>query len=147
MEAVLASTSKTRVLLFRYSTVFYFSKSLHMSFPIGFSITVGLLLLLTQTAYAQLPDSFQATNPQSPDSPRKVIRIICSSSLPAVIEPLYIADGVPVAREWVEASNPNRIKRVDFLKGAQATAIYGTRGVNGVIIITNKRRFRITQLH
>lgn len=51
--------------------------------------------------------------------------------------PLYIVDGV----QGVDASviNPNDIETIDVLKDASSTAIYGSRGANGVIIITTKR--------
>ncbi|WP_245326245.1 TonB-dependent receptor plug domain-containing protein [Hymenobacter wooponensis] len=104
---------------------------------------VGLLLLFAQTTCAQLPTSSQAIRDPRPDSTQKVIRIICASSLPVGNEPLHIVDGIPVSREQFAALNPNGIKKIDVLKGAQATAIYGSRAANGVLIITMKRRFRL----
>jgi TonB-linked SusC/RagA family outer membrane protein len=61
-------------------------------------------------------------------------------------EPLYVVDGVPFINT-VEGSNvnllntinPNDIASVDILKDASATAIYGARGANGVVIITTRR--------
>jgi TonB-dependent starch-binding outer membrane protein SusC len=61
-------------------------------------------------------------------------------------EPLYVVDGVPFINS-VENSNvnilntlnPNDIENIDILKDASATAIYGARGANGVVIITTKR--------
>ena len=54
-------------------------------------------------------------------------------------EPLFILDGVPIDEDSFRSLNPNEIERVDVLKDAGATAIYGNRGANGVIIITTKR--------
>lgn len=70
-------------------------------------------------------------------------------------EPLYIIDGVPQASEtpslysnrilpWssinpLNTINPNDIESFEILKDADATAIYGSRGANGVIIVTTKR--------
>ncbi len=54
-------------------------------------------------------------------------------------EPLFILDGVPVDEDSFRSLNPNEIERVDVLKDAGATAIYGNRGANGVIVITTKR--------
>ena len=60
------------------------------------------------------------------------------SSYNASNEPLYVVDGV-IWPDGINALNPNNIKRVDVLKDASSTAIYGTRGSNGVIQITTKR--------
>ena len=67
-------------------------------------------------------------------------------------DPLYIIDGVPYVSELLYSIgqstgggnplnyiNPNDIERVDVLKDADATAIYGSRGANGVILITTKK--------
>ncbi|MDO5447125.1 MAG: TonB-dependent receptor [Prevotellaceae bacterium] len=53
--------------------------------------------------------------------------------------PLYVVDGVPLQSGGIEAINPNDIESVDVLKDASSTAIYGSRGANGVILITTKR--------
>jgi len=54
--------------------------------------------------------------------------------------PLYVIDGFPVEDPTVSASlNPNDIEAIDVLKDASATAIYGSRGANGVIMITTKQ--------
>lgn len=52
-------------------------------------------------------------------------------------EPLYIVDGVPVSN--ISNISPDEIASMDVLKDGSAAAIYGTRGTNGVIIITTKR--------
>ena len=51
--------------------------------------------------------------------------------------PLYIVDGVPVSN--IDNVSPDEIASMDVLKDGSAAAIYGTRGTNGVIIITTKR--------
>lgn len=53
--------------------------------------------------------------------------------------PLYVIDGFPTEDSDNSAINPNDIESIDILKDASATAIYGSRGANGVIIITTKR--------
>lgn len=58
-------------------------------------------------------------------------------SITAGSTPLYIVDGFPVAD--LQALNPNNIESMDVLKDASATAIYGSRGSNGVVIISTKR--------
>lgn len=74
------------------------------------------------------------------------IRIRGGSSLSASNDPLIIIDGVPVenagvsgARNALNLVNPNDIESVSVLKDASATAIYGSRASNGVIIITTKK--------
>ncbi|MFV8336355.1 SusC/RagA family TonB-linked outer membrane protein [Flavobacterium sp. RSP29] len=74
------------------------------------------------------------------------IRIRSGSSLSANNDPLYVIDGVPVAaggitggRNPLTTINQNNIESISVLKDASATAIYGSRASNGVIIITTKR--------
>ena len=65
------------------------------------------------------------------------------SSITGGIEPLFVIDGYPVTSVGysnpLSTINPNDIESVDVLKDASATAIYGSRGSNGVVIITTKR--------
>ncbi|WP_036674605.1 SusC/RagA family TonB-linked outer membrane protein [Pedobacter heparinus] len=53
--------------------------------------------------------------------------------------PLYVVDGFPLEDANNNSINPADIESIDILKDASATAIYGARGANGVIIITTKR--------
>lgn len=54
--------------------------------------------------------------------------------------PFYVIDGVPaLSNEVINSISPDNIASVDVLKDASATAIYGTRGANGVIVITTKK--------
>lgn len=53
-------------------------------------------------------------------------------------EPLYVVDGFPYAGS-LNNLNPNDIKSIEVLKDASATAIYGSRGANGVVMITTKK--------
>ena len=65
-----------------------------------------------------------------------VIRIRGIGSALAGNDPLYVVDGVIVSDiKWL---SPNDIKSMEILKDASATAIYGSRGANGVILITTK---------
>jgi TonB-linked SusC/RagA family outer membrane protein len=74
-------------------------------------------------------------------------------------QPLYVIDGVEFNTDQqgggvvsaytqnpLEAINPNDIKSISVLKDAGATAIYGSRGANGVIIVTTKRGYRNSNL-
>lgn len=55
-------------------------------------------------------------------------------------EPLYVVDGVPLmSSSAIETINPRDIESIDILKDASATAIYGSRGANGVILVTTKK--------
>ena len=54
-------------------------------------------------------------------------------------EPLFIIDGAPVNQDNFRSLNPNDIESVSVLKDAGATAIYGNRGANGVIVVTTKK--------
>ena len=58
-------------------------------------------------------------------------------SITANIEPLYVVDGVPIAG-GIGDFNPEDIVTIDILKDASATAVYGSRGANGVVLITTK---------
>lgn len=51
-------------------------------------------------------------------------------------EPLYIVDGIPV--DGLDFLNPNDIENINVLKDAASAAIYGSRGANGVVLITTK---------
>ena len=60
-------------------------------------------------------------------------------SLTAEGGPLYVVDGVPLmSASAIETLNPRDIESIDVLKDASATAIYGSRGANGVIIVTTR---------
>lgn len=74
------------------------------------------------------------------------IRIRGGTSVNASNEPLYVVDGVPLniggglssGRNPLNFLNPADIKEITVLKDASATAIYGSRGANGVLLITTK---------
>ncbi len=85
------------------------------------------------------------------------IRVRGTSSIQASSEPLYVVDGIPIvsgnfttnnASGWQLATasesnalqqiNPSDIESIEILKDASATAIYGSRGANGVVLITTK---------
>ena len=61
-------------------------------------------------------------------------------SLSASNTPLYVVDGIPLmSTSGIETLNPQDIESIDVLKDASATAIYGSRGANGVILVTTKQ--------
>jgi TonB-dependent starch-binding outer membrane protein SusC len=65
------------------------------------------------------------------------IRVRGTGSINASNEPLYVIDGVPV--DNLRGFNPSDVKSLDVLKDAAAAAIYGSRGSNGVVLITTKK--------
>lgn len=76
-------------------------------------------------------------NSSKPGSPMQ-IRIRGTRSLTADNNPLIVLDGIPFAGS-ISDINPADIKSVDVLKDASATAIYGSRGANGVILVTTNK--------
>ncbi len=105
-----------------------------------------------QMLQGQIPGVQIITNSGDPGS-GVTIRIRGNTSVSGRNEPLYIVDGVPYLSHDSEAGNaisnrrrspiadinPNDIEKIDVLKDASATAIYGSRAANGVVIITTKR--------
>lgn len=66
------------------------------------------------------------------------IRVRGTRSLNASNDPLVVLDGIPFGGSLSDI-NPSSIKSIDILKDASATAIYGSRGANGVILITTNK--------
>ena len=66
------------------------------------------------------------------------ITIRGNNSLTQSSEPLFIIDGFPSESSLATSINPADIESIDVLKDASATAIYGARGANGVVVITTK---------
>jgi TonB-dependent starch-binding outer membrane protein SusC len=81
------------------------------------------------------------------------VRVRGSNSLISGSEPLYVIDGLPIypdnnsygtgadrqAQNALAALNPTDIESIEVLKDASATSVYGSRGANGVVLITTKR--------
>ena len=67
------------------------------------------------------------------------MRIRGVSSINSSSEPLFILDGSPISSGAFTALNPNDIETMTVLKDASATAIYGSRAANGVVILTTKK--------
>ncbi len=66
------------------------------------------------------------------------IRVRGRRSLTASNEPLYVVDGIPL-EGGINDINPRDIQSMEVLKDASATAIYGSRGANGVVLVTTNR--------
>jgi TonB-linked SusC/RagA family outer membrane protein len=68
------------------------------------------------------------------------ISIRGARSLTASNSPLYVVDGIPImSNSGIETLNEQDIESIEILKDASATAIYGSRGANGVVLVTTKR--------
>jgi len=67
------------------------------------------------------------------------VRVRGSNSITGASEPLYVIDGFPSNSDNLESISTSDIESIDILKDASATAIYGARGANGVVIITTKK--------
>lgn len=67
------------------------------------------------------------------------VRIRGNRSINASNDPLYVIDGIPMTAGSMADVNPNDIESMEILKDASATAIYGSRGANGVVLITTKK--------
>ena len=67
------------------------------------------------------------------------IRVRGSGSITASNEPLYVVDGFPLMDGNISDLNPSDIESMEILKDASSTAIYGSRGANGIVMITTKK--------
>ena len=66
------------------------------------------------------------------------IQIRAASSISSASNPLIVVDGYPISG-GLETVNPNDIESLEILKDAASAAIYGSRGANGVVLITTKK--------
>lgn len=105
----------------------------------------GAILSADQLLVGKSPGVRITSNGGEPDSAPN-IRIRGGSSLSVTNDPLIIIDGVPIDNQNAAGNsnafsliNPNDIESFTILKDASATAIYGARASNGVIIITTKK--------
>jgi TonB-linked SusC/RagA family outer membrane protein len=105
---------------------------------------------------AKLP-GVQVTTGSGLAGSASVVRIRGVASISAGGDPLYVVDGIPITQDYflnngnsagnsgamnnnpLASINPDDIESIEVLKDAAATAIYGSRGSNGVILITTKR--------
>ncbi len=109
------------------------------------SITIGAQNIearpnasFVQTLQGQVAGLNITTSSGQPGA-NSVINLRGVSSLNGNTEPLFIIDGIPVDEDNFRSLNPNEIESVTTLKDIGATAIYGNRGANGVIVIKTKK--------
>jgi len=75
----------------------------------------------------------------APGNEGLAVRVRGSGSITAGQDPLYVIDGYPVEGSGFSLVNPSDIESIQVLKDASSTAIYGSRGSNGVVIVTTKK--------
>ncbi|ROI02152.1 TonB-dependent receptor [Chryseobacterium sp. G0240] len=91
---------------------------------------------ITKALEGQVP-GIQTTSSSGQPGATSTIRIRGIGSISASSDPLYVVDGIPFDGN-LNAISPNDIESISVLKDATASALYGSRGANGIIIITTK---------
>jgi TonB-dependent SusC/RagA subfamily outer membrane receptor len=84
-------------------------------------------------------------NPATPAGPVNVL-IRGQNSIHPNTAPLFVVDGVPMAGNILNQLNPNDIESLTILTGGEATALYGSKAANGVVLISVKNRQQIGKL-
>lgn len=95
---------------------------------------------VTESLQGRLPGVDISQTSTQPGATQQ-IRIRGNRSLTASNDPLLVLNGIPFAGA-ISDINPENIESIDILKDASATAIYGSRGANGVVLITTKKGFK-----
>src|SRR5690606_30721328 len=105
----------------------------------------GPIVSAQQLVSGRIPGVSVTSGSGSPGDGQNII-IRGLGSLTLTSSPLIVVDGIPLNNDGVGGSrnvlnmiNPNDIENMTVLKDASATAIFGSRGANGVIIITTKK--------
>ena len=80
-----------------------------------------------------------------PGSSEKVM-IRGYNSISGNSDALYVINGIPTNSEEIKKISPNSIKSINVLKGNEATSIYGSRGANGVVVVTTKNMDDYTKI-
>lgn len=126
--------------------------SLFSKFAIGFILTAGGIVSVD----AQEKDSIKTSalanlqrqiaslviNQNNAYSSPPIMGRGAPSSIQGNNEPLWVIDGEIVEAKTLKDFDPNKIKKMNIIKGIQATALYGTKARNGVVIIKLKKEFR-----
>lgn len=95
-------------------------------------------VLNTTSALQGRVAGLQITNTSGAPGSEAKILIRGANSINSSNAPLYVVDGIALASFGLQDINVNDIKSMEVLKDASATAVYGSRGANGVILITTK---------
>lgn len=92
---------------------------------------------LNQAMQGKIPGVYIESNPRP--GANASIQIRGNNSISYGTTPLYVIDNIMIDDTDISTINPNDIASIEVLKDASATALYGARGANGVIVITTKR--------
>ena len=92
---------------------------------------------IAQAIQGSIPGVMVSTN-SGGTSPDQTIMVRGRNSILADNDPLIVVDGIPYAGNLSDI-NPNDVEAIEVLKDASAAAIYGSRGANGVILVTTKK--------
>ncbi|MDQ8005285.1 MAG: TonB-dependent receptor [Pedobacter sp.] len=92
---------------------------------------------ISQMIEGRVPGAYVTTGANKPGTTPN-ITIRGNRSITANNGPLYVVDGIPV-NDAITDFNPSDVVSIEILKDASATAIYGSRGANGVILVTTAR--------
>ncbi len=90
-----------------------------------------------QSLAGKLP-GVKITQSQGAPGSSPIIKIRGSSSITAGTTPLYVVDGLPMENFNLNNINPQDIESIEILKDASSAAIYGSRGANGVVLISTR---------
>lgn len=91
-----------------------------------------------QILQGRAPGLYIASGSGQPGAPARV-NIRGVGSISGGSDPLYVLDGIPIEAAVFRTLNPNDFASVDVLKDASGAGLYGSRGANGVIVITSKK--------
>jgi len=91
-----------------------------------------------QILQGRTPGVLAVTGSGAPGTASTVI-IRGQASIEGDFTPLYIVDGIPVEASVFQGLNPNDFASIDILRDAASTALYGSRGSSGIIVVTTKR--------
>lgn len=124
------------VVVVGYGTQRKTSTTAHVSSVSGSEISSSASI--TQALQGTVPGVQISQTSGEPGDPAR-IRIRGSSSIMDSSSPLIVVDGVPAEYSDMAQLNPNDIEGITILKDASATALYGSRAANGVLIVTSKK--------
>jgi len=104
-------------------------------------LNTGGISNAAQMLQGRVPGLYISSHNQDPGAtPEFILRGASSFQQGEAGQPLVVIDGFPMDNpSFINTINPNDIQQIDVLKDASASAIYGSRGANGVIIITTKQ--------
>lgn len=94
---------------------------------------------IDQILQGRAPGLYIASSSGQPGAAAGRVNIRGVGSISGGTNPLYVIDGIPVETGVFRTLNPNDFQSVDVLKDAAGTSLYGSRGANGVIVITTKK--------